>query len=122
MAAQSGEKDPAVIPAVPPSAKLAEVEQELREIPGRFNFFQAVRLLLRIYSDRAPVGQFANPAREALRFGANNSLAFPPSQIHSIQWEERPPRMLVNFMGLTGPNGVLPYSYTMLISARLREW
>jgi type VI secretion system protein ImpH len=121
MAAESGEENLAVIPAVPPSARLAEVERELHEIPGRFNFFQAVRLLLRIYSDRAPVGQFAHPAREALRFGANNSLAFPPSQIHSIQWEEAAPRMLVNFMGLTGPNGVLPYSYTNLISARLRE-
>ena len=121
MAAQSGKKDLAVIPpAIPPSARLAEVERQMRETPGRFNFFQAVRLLLRIYSDRAPVGQFASPAREAVHFGANNSLAFPPSQIHSIQWTEDMPRMLVNFMGLTGPNGVLPYSYTMLISARLR--
>ena len=95
--------------------------QELREHPGWFDFFQAVRLMHRMLPDREPVGRFGPPKREALRFSANNQLAFPPSQIQTLDWsEEGPARMKVNFMGLSGPMGVLPYCYTELIRDRNR--
>jgi len=95
--------------------------EELREHPGWFHFFQAVRLMHRMLPDREPVGRFAPPQREVLRFAANNLLAFPPSQIQSLDWsEDGPARMKVNFMGLTGPMGVLPYCYTELIRDRNR--
>ncbi|HTT60514.1 MAG TPA: type VI secretion system baseplate subunit TssG [Bryobacteraceae bacterium] len=95
--------------------------EELREHPGWFQFFQAVRLLHRMLPDREPVGRFANPAREVLRFSANNLLAFPPVEIQTLEWSGAgPARMKVNFMGLTGPMGVLPYSYTELIRSRDR--
>jgi type VI secretion system protein ImpH len=87
-----------------------------------YEFFQAVRLLGRWSRDRQQVGGFADPADETVRFSVNPSLAFPPSEIHSV--EEMPDgrlRMTVNFMGLTGPQGVLPYSYTMLVSERLQK-
>ncbi len=35
--------------------------------------------------DRSPVGDFANPRREAVRFGVNASLAFPASAIQSLK-------------------------------------
>jgi len=55
------------------------------------------------------------------RFGAHPSVTFPPSQIHSITFPDRgPARMTVNFMGLTGPLGVLPHYYTELVIARVR--
>lgn len=95
--------------------------QELREHPGRFQFFQAVRLMHRMLPDREAIGRFANPAREAVRFSANNVLAFPPSQIQTLDWcADSPALMKVNFMGLTGPMGVLPLSYTELIRDRNR--
>jgi len=95
--------------------------QEMREHPGWFEFFQAVRLMHRMSPDREPVGRFVHPGREVLRFGVNNILSFPPSQIDSIDWSaDAPARMKVNFMGLTGPMGVLPYCYTELIRERLR--
>ena len=56
-----------------------------------------------------------------MRFGVNNSLSFPPSQIHAVNWEDEIPLMTVNFMGLTGPMGVLPYVYSELIAARARN-
>lgn len=97
------------------------IEHLLRENPCRFQFFQAVRLLERLGRDRQPVGGFVHPDREAVRFSVHNALAFPPSQIHAIDWtQEGMPRMVVNFMGLTGPLGVLPYCYTELIVERLR--
>jgi type VI secretion system protein ImpH len=54
--------------------------EELREHPGWFQFFQAVRLMHRMLPDREPVGRFALPGREVLRFSANNLLAFPPAR------------------------------------------
>jgi type VI secretion system protein ImpH len=92
----------------------------MREHPGRFEFFQAVRLLLRLFNQPAAPGGFTPAAREVLRFRAHNSLAFPPSQIDSIDWDGDVPAMVVNFMGLTGPMGVLPHVYTELILSRIR--
>jgi len=98
------------------------IEQALRDEPWSFEFFQAVALLQRLRMDeRQPVGQFCNPEDEAVQFGVNNTLGFPASQIQGIEWpEDRPPQMKVNFMGLTGPSGVLPYAYTELILERAR--
>jgi type VI secretion system protein ImpH len=51
----------------------------------------------------------------------NSRLGFPASQIQSIEVpEEGPPEMMVNFMGLTGPSGALPYTYSELILERIR--
>ena len=119
MAPQSGTQDPDVKdqPALNPSY---EILRRLREQPYCFRFFQAVRLMERLRPDAAPVGDFADPAREAVRFGSHPSLAFPASDIQSIAWDEDPPRMAVNFMGLVGPNGLLPRVYTEFIENRVR--
>ena len=93
----------------------------MREHPGQFDFFQLVRLLIRLSSGREPIGLWGPPSREAVRFGVNNSLAFPPSQVHALELPEQgAPKMIVNFMGLTGPMGVLPLSYTELVRDRAR--
>ena len=107
--------------AIPESHPLTEVGVELRERPGLFDFFQAVRIMLRLSGDREAVGTFARPQNEAIRFGAHNSLAFPPTEISTIDWDGAVPRMTVNFMGLTGPQGVLPYCYSELVTQRLRD-
>ncbi len=49
-----------------------------------FDFFQAVRLLERISTERQPVGRDSDPALEVVRFRSRGSLNFPPSQIHEI--------------------------------------
>lgn len=97
------------------------LRQEFLDHPGRFQFFQAVRLLHRLFPERGSVGLYVPPQREVVRFFANNSLAFPPGQIHTIEWDDDgQPRMVVNFMGLTGPLSVLPIWYTELIRQRIR--
>lgn len=96
-------------------------EQRLREDPWGFDFFQAVRLVALLQSDRAPVGGFADPRREVVRFAANPSLTFPASAIQELTWPAgEMPRMVVNFMGLFGPLGVLPHYYTQMIMGRVR--
>jgi type VI secretion system protein ImpH len=124
MAAESRTEDPDVtaeVKAEQPIGSFALVEEKLREDPCCFQFFQAVRLLERINRDLEPLGGFVHPAKETVRFSVHNSLAFPASQIQSIEWpDEGPPRMMVNFMGLTGPLGVLPHFYTELLIERER--
>jgi type VI secretion system protein ImpH len=107
-------------------------ETLLRE-PHRFDFFQAVRVLERIAAEqsdgaaRHPVGQDFAPAHEAVRFRAHVSQNFPAGEIVDIQpakpkeaESSLPPEMVVAFLGLTGPNGVLPRHYTSLLIERTR--
>jgi type VI secretion system protein ImpH len=96
-----------------------ELQRLLEREPWSVEFFQAVQALERIYPDREVVGAFVHPAREVVRFAVSASLAFPASEIQSIEWrEDGPPLIVVNFMGLTGPVGVLPHVYTLLLIER----
>lgn len=102
--------------AVTPLAQL------LREQPWAFDFFQAVRLLIRFMPRRAPIGQFAKPSDEVVRIGVLPSLSFPASQIQALTWPpDAQPSMRVNFIGLIGPLGLLPGYYTELVADRRRS-
>jgi len=71
--------------------------------------------------ERELVGGFSTPRREIARFGANTDYAFPASQIAGLEWpEDSPPFLRVNFMGLMGPQGLLPLYYSALIRERVR--
>jgi type VI secretion system protein ImpH len=95
---------------------------QLIEAPQRFEFFQAVRLLARMAPGRQVVGRFSNPRDEIARFSVHPKVAFPASEIQSLQrHDDAPAEMGVNFMGLTGPLGVLPLAYSELVLERLRE-
>jgi type VI secretion system protein ImpH len=99
-----------------------DVADRLAEDPTAFGFFQAIRLLERFSPERAPIGAHADPAEEVVRLAVHPSLAFPASEIQSLEpSEDGPARMTVNFFGLTGPQGVLPYHYTQLVADRLRS-
>jgi type VI secretion system protein ImpH len=101
----------------------ARVEAALRDQPTAFSFFQAVRLLSRLRPQREAVGGWADPADEIARFAATPSLGFPASEIQALALPERedePARMMVNLLGLTGPQGVLPHLYTEHAAARAR--
>jgi len=110
-----------VTPAV--SNRYSAIEAILHKTPQEFQFFQAVRLLERLYPNRAPVGRFVSPSKEVVRFSAHASFPFPASQIQNIDWSDASsaPCIMINFMGLTGPSGVLPLYYTELIVERLRQ-
>jgi len=113
MATQSGPEDFDV--ARWPIVKMLDSE------PYRFEFFQAVRLLSRMYPHRHVAGRFNNPSEEVVRFAAHPDASFPASQIQALDRSQVPALMRVNFMGLTGPLGVLPLPYTSLVRERLRE-
>lgn len=112
--------------------KNSSVIDKLTEQPYDFSFLQAVRLMERSavlensenYSfNKNPVALFTPPNTETIRFRTNNALSFSSSEISKIveknnnknkkKWE-----LSVNFMGLTGAQGVLPYHYTEMIMKR----
>ena len=84
----------------------SEVAEKLRREPFSFDFFQAVRLLERMFPERTSVGQFSHPDTEVARFGVHPSLAFPASQIQAMDWpEQKPAKMVVQFHGADRPRG-----------------
>lgn len=104
-------------------ARLA-MEKLLKERPRGFAFFRAVHVLSRLHPKRNPIGEWHDPDTEFARFTVPPSLAFPPTEITSLDLEglnaERPARMGVAFFGLTGPQGVMPHAYTQHVADRAR--
>jgi len=115
MAAKSRRPSPPVIKEFP-------IRGEFERHPQTFEFFQAIRVLERLQPERKPIGYFVHPRQEIVRMGAHASMSFPASYIQDATWKpDAAPFMLVNFMGVTGPMGVLPHYYTVLLMERLRS-
>lgn len=102
------------------------LNQELFDEPYRFEFFQAVRLLEKVFPERLAVGREASVTTEVVRFRSRLALDFPASEIHELQetidetTEEQRLEMFVNFMGMIGVSGVMPVHYTELAMERRR--
>lgn len=103
------------------------LNQVLLDEPYRFEFFQAVRLLEKIFPEKRPVGRAAMPHEEVARFRSRIAIDFPASEIHEFREAvddktgEEKLEMIVNFMGMAGVSGVLPQPYTDLILDRVRH-
>ncbi len=112
------------------------VIERLLANPEDFSFVQAVRLLERAAvfaktplqleeknsSVDHPVARFSPPLREVVRFNAETNLGFPSSEIGEITLnkERQQWKMVVNFLGLTGSMGIMPFHYSELILQRLK--
>lgn len=111
--------------------KSLAVTAQLTSEAWRFDFFQAVRLLerstaLRRLATRAL--HLATPAvtvpGESVRFSSRPLLSFAAADIDRIaatDAEDQPWHMMVNFMGLTGSQGVMPYYLSELVLRELRN-
>ncbi|KGJ94820.1 type VI secretion system baseplate subunit TssG [Colwellia psychrerythraea] len=114
--------------------KNTAVIDTLAQYPYQFSFKQTVRLIERSnnYNDLvetsaiASVGRFMPPQSECIRFTSRQSLSFPSAEISSVEplyqanSENNQWRVELNFIGLTGSNGVLPYHYTETVLKRLK--
>lgn len=101
--------------------KFEPVRALLEKEPYCVQFFQAVRLLERLYPDRKPVGLFVAPGMEVVQFSSVPTLAFPASEIQDLQQgKDGQLKMSVNFMGLSAAVGVLPHVYTEFLLERAR--
>jgi type VI secretion system protein ImpH len=106
-------------PAAPGRLRMPTVEERLFAEPFAFDFFQAVRLLERLEPTRVAVGRGGPPKAEVVRFRAHVALSFPASQIYELERPEGSslalPVMVVTFLGLHGPSGILPRHYTEIL-------
>lgn len=108
MATESGQQNTRIA-----TVPVSDVEALLRREPWRFTFYQAVRLLLRLRNSALD---------DAVHFSAHSTLSFPASEVHALTVRPTGPAdMTVNFMGLTGPVGVLPGNYTEAIIEQERQ-
>lgn len=113
------------------------VAQQLLAGPQRFEFFQALRILERLFIRQGDPSGEVVPRR--LRFGSSMSLGFPASQIESVQAysgdgialdrdaavehavtmeELGRVHLTPAFMGMLGAHGVLPLHYTEALAER----
>lgn len=98
--------------------------ERLRSEPHRFEFFQAVRLLTTHYRYGQAVPEH-DVLGQLIRFRSSISLAFPPSEIESLEFhrhdeQDGPGQVTLtpSFIGLTGPMGVMPRHYTQHVAER----
>lgn len=113
------------------------VAQQLLAEPHRFGFFQALRILEKLFARQGARAADAVPQR--LRFHNTLSLGFPPSEIESIRSYASDGALLDResaiehavtmedigeihltpaFMGLLGGSGALPLHYTEMLGER----
>ena len=87
------------------------IKKLLHEEVYRFDFFKAVHLL-ELFAGRAS-GAGLSPDHDPVHFKVKPGISFPASDIQQIKSNGNgsAPQMTVNFMGLIGPNGVLPDWY-----------
>lgn len=101
--------------------KNRSVADGLFEEGHRFSFYQAVRLLERIFPRRTPVAEGVDPEREVVHFRSAVGHGFPPSEVVAVERDgapEHPATMTVSFLGLAGVNGPLPRAFTDLVIER----
>lgn len=106
------------------------VADSLRNEPWRFEFFEAVRLLHLMHKvDDLHANTADSIPDRIVTFKTHLSLNFPASEIQdlkdikrdAVEIPAKSSTMTVNFMGLTGPSGVLPRHYTeSLLDRRIR--
>lgn len=89
------------------------LDESLFSSGHEFDFFQAVRLLVQLHSERRKEVSGSRP-EEMVRFSVENTLSFPASAIASIidGGNGAPSSLKITFLGMTGPGGVLPSAYT----------
>ena len=96
------------------------VNHRIAEEATGYDPFQALRLMLLCRQDQqAEPGYDAPPDTEALRLRASISHNFAASSVERVDPNAAPrpdadarPEVVLNFMGVFGPSGVLPRQYT----------
>lgn len=106
---------------------VTSVVEKLHAEPWRFEFFEAVRILRLTHKlDQEGAANITTQLSRFITYRTHLSINFPASEIQdlkdgrqdSAEIPDKPSTLTVNFMGLTGPSGVLPRHYTEFLLAR----
>ena len=95
----------------------------LEDAPWSFDFFQALRRIEGVSTDRPRLGKAVRPADEPVRLSQEISVAFAPSTLSAFEQQANglPPRLEQRFFGLLAPNGPLPLHLTEYARERIRD-
>jgi type VI secretion system protein ImpH len=117
--------------AIPGSAAIPKAQNsgmqsllsQLSEKPWLFDFYNTVRRLENLARHRPPVGANVRTQDDIVRFGQAPSMAFAPSTLTAchLSSEGKPPRLMVQFFGLTGPFGPMPLHITEYLHQRQKH-
>ncbi len=96
------------------------VELQFLENPVGLNFFQAARRVECLFVNKPRLGFARRAADDPIQFCQEPSLAFAPTTLQRFERSTRSgkPRLVVNFMGLLGPQGPMPLQVTDYIHDR----
>lgn len=102
---------------------LVELFESLRRSPYQHEFYSVLRQLDCLAADSPRSGHASRPSDEPVRFGQQPSLEYAQSTIAGVDDSAAglPPRVLIRFFGLLGPNGPLPLHLTEYALDRIRH-
>ncbi|MBX5230610.1 type VI secretion system baseplate subunit TssG [Rhizobium sp. NLR9b] len=104
-------------------SKLDRLLSAVAAKPHAYDFFQVMRLIDAICSDRPRIGESSQPGLDRVRLGQQPTLAFPTRSIAHVNEarENLPARISTYAFGLFGPNGPLPLHLTEFALFRQRN-
>lgn len=101
------------------------VKDVLLKEPYRFEFHQAVKLLEYMRPDASPFGETVNPIAEVVEVKSRVYFESMASDIYSLEDKKKDDTqqyvLNINFMGIAGIQGPLPYPYTEMLIQRIRN-
>jgi len=95
--------------------------RDMQREPTAYGFLLAARLLECAHPDQPRIGTSRRLRDDPVRFGQEPSLTFALSELAQMRLDRGPPRLLVSFLGLTGPNGALPLHLSEYVRDRERH-
>lgn len=105
---------------------MSSLEDYLKNHFSDLNFIEVIRLLQNIakknkFTNDKPIG-YNYAFNELVKLKTNTNLYYSDSEIEFIDdTKKNQPLVTVNFMGLFGQNGALPWHYTLLLQKLHRE-
>jgi type VI secretion system protein ImpH len=99
------------------------LEERYACVAGRYDFFQAVRLIERAWRDYPRIGHSFHPADDPVRFGQDAELGFIGAELASgrLSTDGGPFRLGLNVLGLLGTDGPMPLHFTEYVRDRRRH-
>jgi type VI secretion system protein ImpH len=96
------------------------LDLQFLENPVGLSFFQTARQVECAFSDKPRLGYATRSADEPIQFCQEPSLSFAPSTLQRFEQNTKTskPRLMVNFLGLLGPQGPMPLHVTDYVHDR----
>lgn len=103
-----------------PGQQTNAVDLRFLENPAGLSFYQAARRVECRFAHKPRLGRAVRSVDDPLQFCQEPSLGFAPATLQRFEHQKKnaKPRLLVNFMGLLGPQGPMPLHITEYIHDR----